>query len=147
MPPDVYERGIVSGNAFAARTAVTGSLVAILDATATGRALTLIAPLSRAVLRHDIHELLATSEPAAGPGQTVNAVSYLGFFAVEDGGIILAGDRVRIGDREVGQVAGFDLSHFPNHMNIVLRASALTTGKALGLTLRERVSFSSGSAC
>jgi len=143
MSKDVYERGLVSGQAFAARTAVVGRLVAVLDVRTAGRGLNLISPLSRAVLKYEIHELLVTLEPSAAPGKMVDEVAYLGFFEVREGGIILVGDRLIAGRREIGQIVGFDLTHFPNHMNIVARSATLATGHELGLQLGELITFSS----
>lgn len=144
MQKEVYERGLVTGQAFAARTPVSGRLVAVLDAEATGRGLNLIPPLSRAVVKHEIHELIVTPEPSAGPGSVVNDIAYLGFFEVEDGGIILVGDYLDVAGQRIGQVAGFDLTHFPNHMNIVVRGVEVATGRGLRLELGDIVSFNGG---
>lgn len=144
MQKEVYERGLVTGQAFAARTPVVGRLVAVLDAEATGRGLNLIRPLSRAVMKHEIHELIVTLEPSAGPGSIVNDIAYLGFFEVQDGGIILVGDYLDIAGRRIGQVAGFDLTHFPNHMNILVRGAEAATGRGLRLGLGDIVTFKGG---
>ncbi|MGQ9674610.1 MAG: DUF6917 domain-containing protein [Chloroflexota bacterium] len=144
MQKEVYERGLITGQAFAARTPVSGRLVAVLDAEATGRGLNLISPLSRAVVKHEIHELIVTPEPSAGPGSVVNDIAYLGFFEVEEGGIILVGDYLDVAGRRIGQVAGFDLTHFPNHMNIVVRGVEVATGRGLRLELGDVVSFDGG---
>lgn len=144
MQKEVYERGLVTGRAFAARTPVSGRLVAVLDAEATGRGLNLILPLSRAVVKHEIHELIVTPEPSAGPGSVVDDVTYLGFFEVQDGGIILVGDYLDVAGRRIGQVAGFDLTHFPNHLNIVLHSTDVATGHGLRLGLGDIVTFCGG---
>ena len=144
MQKEVYERGLITVQAFAARTPVSGRLVAVLDAEATGRGLNLISPLSRAVVKHEIHELIVTPEPSAGPGSVVNDIAYLGFFEVEEGGIILVGDYLDVAGRRIGQVAGFDLTHFPNHMNIVVRGVEVATGRGLRLELGDVVSFDGG---
>ncbi len=140
MQKDVYERGLATSRAYVARTPVVGRLVATLDLQASDRGLNLISPQSRAVLKHEIHELMTTAQTTA-PGSVVDDVSYLGFFEVQDGGIILVGDRLEIGGRQVGRVAGFDLSHFPNHMNIVLSSDTTATGQALHLQPGDTVVF------
>lgn len=85
----------------------------------------LIAPFSRGVLANEIHELMLTEEQGAGPGKTVNRVRIIGFLEVETGGIILLGDEVFIAGNRVGEVAGFSVTHMPNHMNIVIKVEKL----------------------
>jgi hypothetical protein len=98
---------------------------------------------SRALCQGEIHELALTDDPQAGPQHTVDRVAYLAFFSVERGGIVLVGDKVKIGERQIGEVAGFDNTHFPNHMNILIRAEARKTGPELGLGLEDQVTFAS----
>jgi uncharacterized protein YuzE len=69
-------------------------------------------------------------------------VAYIGFFEVEEGGIILVNDRVTVEGQEVGQVVGFDFTHAPNHLNILIRTEAPVTGAELGLKPGGRVVFS-----
>jgi len=97
---------------------------------------------SRAMPKGEIHELVATDDPRAGPGKVVDKVAYIGFFEVEKGGIILVNDRVRVEGQEVGQVVGFDFTHAPNHLNILIRATTPMTELELGLKLDGRVVFS-----
>lgn len=96
---------------------------------------------SRAVLRSEIHEIITTAE-TGGPGETVNDVSYVAFFEVSRGGILRVGDVVRIGDRVIGALAGFDVTHHPNHLNLVVRAVAARSGKDLAIPLEAKVRFS-----
>jgi uncharacterized protein YuzE len=97
---------------------------------------------SRAVPKGEIHELVATDDPQAKPGKVVDRVAYIGFFEVEEGGIILVNDRVTVEGQEIGQVVGFDFTHAPNHLNILIRAATPMTGPELGLKLGGRVVFS-----
>ncbi|NIN67426.1 MAG: hypothetical protein GTO63_22535 [Anaerolineae bacterium] len=84
-----------------------------------------------------------TDDPQAGPEYTVDKVAYLAFFSVEQGGIVLVGDRVTVGEVEIGEVVGFDLTHFPNHMNILVGAKERKTGLELELGLGDLVAFGS----
>jgi hypothetical protein len=112
---------------------VTGKLVCVLHARAANRGLELCPHPSRAVQRGEIHELILTAESDAAPGKTVNAIAYLGYFEVLEGGVMWVGDRACINGRQVGVLAGCDLTHFPNHMNIVLKTGAgLFTGAEAG---------------
>jgi uncharacterized protein YuzE len=72
----------------------------------------------------------------------VDRVAYIGFFEVEEGGIILVNDQVTVDGQEVGQVVGFDFTHAPNHLNILIRTATPMTGLELGLKLGGRVVFS-----
>jgi len=97
---------------------------------------------SRAVPAGEIHELALTDDPAAEPGARVDRVAYVGFVEIVRGGVILVGDRVTLGQRELGQVVGFDYTHFPNHMNILIRGPRLQTGRDLKVMVEESVIFS-----
>ncbi len=141
--PDPYAGGLVKGDgAYWKKVPVSGRLVAVLKLRVDGRGLELIKPASRAVIKGDVHELMVTDEQAE-PGRQVNRVAYLAFFEVLNSGIILRGDEVIIGSTAVGSLAGFDLTHFPNHLNIVLKSEAMKTGQELALNLGATIQFSS----
>lgn len=124
------------------KATVPGRVCAVLDARALERGLQLAPFPSRAVLKHEVHELILTAEAAAGPGAWVNQIAYLAFFEVLQSGILWAGDRVLIGGREVGRLAGYDLTHFPNHLNIIVKTSAkLLTGLEMGINLDDPLEF------
>lgn len=143
MSKEPHGSGILDKYPYAAKTDVVGKLVCILDARSEERGMELIIHPSRALRRGEIHELAITDDPEAGPEHTVDRVAYLAFFSVEEGGIVLVGDKVKVGKQEMGRVAGFDLTHFPNHMNILVRSTERKTGPELGLSLGDSVTFSS----
>lgn len=122
MCKEPYEAGLINRNIFTKKRAIIGELVCLVDLTLESRGLKLIFPYSRAVLANEIHELILTDERDAGPGKTVNRVSVIGFFEVKTGGIMVVGDKVSVGNRVIGEIAGFDVTHMPNHMNIVVKA-------------------------
>lgn len=140
MPNDPYASGKLKGNTYAAKTDVVGPLVVVLQGHMADRGLQLIAPVSRAVKRHEVHELIITDEAGAGPGKRVDNIAYLGFFTVEQSGVIVAGDNVYLDKKQIGRLAGFDDTHMPNHQNIVLYAanklSGVEQGAQLGMTVR-----------
>jgi len=144
MSKEPHAGGILDKYPYVAKSDVVGRIVTILDARAEERGLELVIHPSRAVSTGEIHELLATDDMNAAPGEVVDRVAYIAFFAVERGGVILVGDRVTLGGREVGRVAGFDMTHFPNHMNILLVAPEPKTGRQLEIGLGEEVVFAMG---
>jgi len=142
MSKEPHAGGILDKYPYVDKSDVVGRVVCILDARSENRGMELSIHPSRAVLRGEIHELVATDDPQAGPGKMVDGVAYIGFFEVEKGSLILVNDRVTVEGQEVGQVVGFDFTHAPNHLNILVRTEAPMTGPELGLTLGGRVVFS-----
>lgn len=136
-----YTGGVPPQNFFASRRPVGGKLVAVMQGRLDGRGLKLILQPSRAVCRGEIHELIVSTEQGIGPGSTVNRVTYIGFIEFDPGGVIYIGDTVRIGNMEIGRIAGFDSTHLPNHMNIVIAAAELKSGLERGLSLEQVVAI------
>jgi len=136
------ERVLDTDNPYFAKRPVEGRIVCVLDARSERRGMQLEPHPSRAVPAGEIHELALTDDPAAGPGARVERVAYVGFVEVVRGGVILVGDRVALGRRELGQVVGFDCTHFPNHMNILVRGPQWLTGREIETTVEEELCFS-----
>jgi len=143
MSKEPHGSGILDKYPYAAKSDVVGRFVCILDARSEERGMELTIHPSRAVCQGEIHELALTDDPNAAPDYTLNRVAYLAFFCVEQGGIVLVGDSVLVGDVELGKVVGFDVTHFPNHMNLVIGAKQRKTGPELGLNLDDFVTFRS----
>lgn len=122
------------------RMAVDAVFVAVMRLKLPDRGLQLIAQGSRCVRRFDVHELIVTTEKT-GPGGRAGAVAYLGFVEFQTGGVILYGDEVRLGDRIVGRIAGYDETHMPNHLNIVLTGDETASGVERGIRLGQAVRF------
>ncbi len=143
MSPDPYSANKLDTKfPCADKSVVNGKLCVILDARASERGLELAPYPSRAVLKNEVHELILTAEKEAGPGAKVNQISYLGYFVVEESGLLWAGDRVLVGGREIGRLAGYDMTHFPNHMNIVIKIEGdIYTGLEAGFKVGAPVSF------
>jgi enamine deaminase RidA (YjgF/YER057c/UK114 family) len=139
---DPYAAGKFISNPYACKNDIIGKLVVTLDGKLENRGLSLISPPSRCVCRHQIHELILTDEPAAMPGGQVDRIAYLGFFSVSEGGVILRGDTVWLDEQCIGAVAGFDETHMPNHLNIVISTTKLTTGLEAGARPGARLRFS-----
>lgn len=125
---DPYSNGILKVHPYVKKKDVTGELVAILEGSLENRGLHLIKPISRVLCEDEIHEIIVTDEQDAAPGKTVNAIAYLGFFEVKSGGVIVTGDEVYLKGHFIGTIAGFDETHMPNHINIIIKAPQRFTG-------------------
>jgi len=53
------------------------------------------------------------------------------------------GDKRITDGVKIGEVAGFNETHFPNHINIIIRVKKLITGLKMGLQLGSRIIFRS----
>jgi hypothetical protein len=132
---DPYKMGMFKANPYAKKTEIKGNLVVVLEGKLEGRNLQLITPISRALLKGEIHELILTDEEGAKPGVKVQAIAYLGFFEVTAGGVMVSGDELFLHSQLIGTVAGFDETHMPNHLNIVIKVPERKSGVELGAEL------------
>jgi hypothetical protein len=123
QPP--YDPKRITTDLYGDRLPVEGMIVAILHVSFKDRGLKLLDTKSRAVLKHEIHELMITNEKAAAPGGGADNVAAIAFFEVTKGGIIVTGDDVTISREKIGELVGYDMNHMPNHMNILIRALTL----------------------
>jgi hypothetical protein len=140
MMSDPYARNMFGQfNPYFAKRQISGDLAVVLDGTFDERGLELILPSSRAVKASEIHELILSDEPT-GPGQRVNRIAYVGFLEIKQGGVIIVGDTVHIGGKIIGTIAGFDETHMPNHLNIVL-AGERKTGRELELSVESAITI------
>lgn len=133
-----------AGVAVANKVAVRGHLVKLLFHRRTERGMTLIAERSRCVRAGEVHELLTTDHTGLVAGSRVDRVGFLGFVEIANAGVLDVGDRVLVGDRQVGVVAGFDACHFPNHYNVVVAAADLMTAADLALVPGQGIDFAPG---
>lgn len=143
MSPDPYAAKKLSTKyPCADKSIVNGKLCVILDARAQDRGLELVVFPSRAIQKYEIHEIILTAESSAGPGQKVNDISYLGYFEVLESGVLWVGDKVLVAGKEIGTLAGYDMTHFPNHMNIIIKIDGdLFTGLEAGIKVGAPISF------
>lgn len=140
--PDPHEQKRVTRDHYARKTEVNARLFTVLDWAVEDRDMTLLPHLSRAVRRGDILELAATDEAGSQPGGPIQRIAYLGFAEVLEAGLLLSGDDVTITGREtLGTVVGFDETHMPNHLNVILRVETRKTGREVDLKLDALVTF------
>jgi len=136
---DPHASGLVTKNTYSSKRKIQSSVVAVLQLEMEGRGLNLIKPISRAVKKNEIHELIVTDEKEAKPGAVVNRVSYIAFLEISQGGVIVVGDEVYWNNKLLGAVAGFDDTHMPNHQNIVLYSTKRVTGKDLHISIEDTI--------
>jgi hypothetical protein len=143
MCPDPYkDKQFDYGMPAKLKTPVVGKIVCVLHARAENRGLEICPYPSRAVLKNEIHELILTNEMDAGPKKTVNNISYLAFFEILESGILWSTDHVKINGKQIGTLAGYDFTHLPNHMNIVVKTPGdLYTGHESGLQTGDIITF------
>ncbi len=132
-----YDFRRITPGVYGNRRHVEGEVVAILHVSFQDRGLRLIETKSRAVRLHEIHELMITDEDAA-PGGGADRVRAVAFFEVTAPGLIVAGDRVTVGTKRLGTLAGYDETHMPNHMNVVVKAPTLDEPR---IKVGDRVRF------
>ena len=123
---DPYSRNMFGKqNPYYAKKPVFGRIVVVLDGVYENRGLNLIKPPSRALKNGEIHELILTDEQCF-PGDTVNRIAYLAFVEITQGSVSVQGDTVMIGSQQIGTIAGYDETHMPNHLNIVLNGKRVS---------------------
>ena len=135
-PP--YDPKLITDSVYGDRRPVTGEVVALLHITFEERGLKLIASRSRGLRGGEIHELMITDEEDAAPGGGADHVSAIAFFEVEQGGLAVVGDEVTVGGAVLGLVAGYDETHMPNHMNVLVKRGSLDI---LPLKVGDRIRF------
>jgi len=136
---DPYKRKLVNHDFYNSKVDIVGKVVVVLDGKLDNRELNLIQPISRAFAQHTIIELIGTNEQDAAPGKVVNNICYLGFVELQNGGVILTGDKVFWNDKEIGEIAGYDDTHMPNHQNTIIKMNTRISGKELGIKLNDKL--------
>ncbi|GBF34785.1 hypothetical protein DCCM_3905 [Desulfocucumis palustris] len=136
-----YQSGFFKSNPYAVKREVQGRLAVVLRGKLDNRGLNLITPISRAVQKNEIHELILTDEEGAVPGSRVDGIAYLGFVEIITGGVLVAGDEFICNGEFLGRVAGFDETHLPNHLNIVISSHKRIDGMELEVPLEAVIVF------
>lgn len=126
---------------YAANRPVEGEIVTVLDSMHDARGLKLMPTYSRALPQHSVHELIATDEVDKQPGQSADRIAYLAFFEVVRGGCVLVGETLLLEGEPIGTVLGFDETHEPNHLNIIIGVARRRTGRELQFGLGRRIRF------
>lgn len=120
-----YDFRRITPSVYGDKRPVEGEVVAILHVKFKDRGLEFIQTKSRAVKLNEIHELMITDEQEAAPGGGADRVRAIAFFEITRSGLIVVGDEVTIEDRKLGTLAGYDVTHMPNHINVVVKSESL----------------------
>ena len=147
-----YQAKKIPEHPWPAKRPVIAKVVAVTGLRLMKRGTWLIHPRTRALRTNDIVELTITDEQTAAPGIQINSVLYIGFIEVAQGGVVVAGDPVKIGRTVIGEVAGFSDIHYPNHLNVIAEGTEKFASKyihpnkdaaivKLGFELEDRVVF------
>ena len=126
---------------YAANRPVKGAVVTVLDSTHEARGLKLISTYSRALPKNSIHEIIATDETGKKPGDTADKIAYLAFFEVTRGGCIIVGETLFVDGQAIGEIIGFDETHEPNHINIIIGVKSRQTGPQLRIKAGSKIKF------
>lgn len=138
---DPYEEKLITGSLCSKKALVRGRVVAVMDGKLSHRGLQSIISPTRVLLSSEIHELIVTDEEDAGPGKAVNRIAYIGFFELENGGVVAKGDKVTLKRKTIGEIVGFDETHAPNHLNIIIKSSKRKSGEELGVELGDMLTI------
>ena len=120
-----YDFKRITPSVYGDKRPVEGEIVAILHVKFDDRGLEFIPTKSRAVKVNEIHELMMTDEQEAAPGGSANRVRAIAFFEITKSGLIVVGDDVTIEGKRLGSLAGYDVTHMPNHINVVVKTENL----------------------
>lgn len=124
-----------------AKREVGGAIVKVLRHRRDDRGMRLEPYTSRCVRSGEVHELVATDQATAAPGDPIDRVAFLGFAEISAAGVIDRGDEVWIDGTLAGTLLGFDACHFPNHYNILIATDQPRSGSELGLLPDREVRF------
>jgi len=141
MPKKVATTRFVSLATYAANRPVKGEVVTVLNSSHEQRGLKLITTYSRALPKNSIHELIATDETDKKPGDKAHRIAYLAFFEVSRGGCIIVGETLFVNGKAIGQIIGFDETHEPNHINIIIGVKKRQTGPQLKIKVGSKIKF------
>jgi hypothetical protein len=120
-----YDFRRITTSIYGDKRPVEGEIVAVLHIEFYDRGLELIQTKSRTVKLNEIHELMITDEKEAAPGGGADRVRAVAFFEITRSGLIVMGDNVTIEEKKLGTLAGYDVTHMPNHINVVVKAETL----------------------
>ena len=138
---DPYEKGMFKESPYYEKSDIKGNLVVVLQGKFEDRGLCLIKPVSRCVSKHEVSELIVSDEPDIKAGGQVNKIAYIGFVEITQSGVIIIGDKVYAAGDCIGSIAGFDETHMPNHLNIIIGSDKRADGAQLGLKPGDIIEF------
>ena len=95
---------------------------------------------TRCVQQGEVHELVCLYEDNQGRID-LNDAWYLGFIEFCQSCVLAKGMRVEINGECVGRLVAFDMTHAPNHLNILLAHPSPRTGREKNIQIGENAIF------
>ena len=120
-----YDFRRITPGVYGDKRPVEGEVVAVLHVKFEDRGLKFIQTKSRTMKLNEIHELMITDEQDAAPGGGAGRVRAIAFYEITKSGLIIVGDEITIEGKKLGTLAGYDVTHMPNHINVVVRTETL----------------------
>lgn len=120
---------------FSDKQPVRARWIAVMNHVRTKRCIVLTDFRTRCVQSGEIHEFITCESSTSGV--PIDDVSYLGFAEIVDGGVLQIGDEIQLNDKLAVRILGFDYTHMPNHMNILVVAPNRVTGSEAGLRVGQ----------
>ena len=117
-----------------------GRLLTVHGTVIKNRGLKPIIQKTRAIKAGEIHELILT-DSIIDNNRIINNAAYIGFVVFLTSGLLKNEDKLYIRNNEIGVVIGFDETHIPNHLNILIYSKKFKTGLDLGLNCGNVVYF------
>lgn len=137
---DPYKNGMDPDEYYHMRRTLIGEIVCVMRNSVNKRGILLIDQPTRALRQYEIVELIATEETITND-KVINSISYVGFIEIKSGGVVKKGDTLFVGDRGIGKVLGYDETHMPNHLNLIVETKNRKTGLELGIQLNDVVTI------
>jgi hypothetical protein len=95
---------------------------------------------TRCIQDGEIHELVYVAESPDGLID-LNDAWYLGFIKFPQGGVLAKGMTIEINGQGKGKLIGFDETHFPNHLNLLISDQNPQNGQDMSLKLNDSCDF------
>lgn len=124
-----------------AKRELTANVVLVYRHRRAGRGMELSPFNTRCVRRGEIHEIVLTAGDRADGDPVVADVAYLGFAEFQHGGVLVVGDEVTWRGQILGNLLGFDMSHTPNHLNVIVATPAPASGEDMGVAVEDPLRF------
>jgi hypothetical protein len=139
---DPYNTGTIPPYIYYDKKQIKGEIIAVMDALLENRALKIIPQPTRVLQKYEIIELI-TTENNSDSNEIINSIAYLGFIEIQEGGVLRSKDTLSISGHIIGEVLGFDETHMPNHLNVIIKVKQRKSGKDLHLIVGKKLLFTS----
>jgi hypothetical protein len=95
---------------------------------------------TRCIQQGQIHELVVVLENEEGL-INLNDAWYLGFIEFKESCVLAKGMSAEIDGQQRGTLIGFDITHIPNHFNILIASKTPQTGRSAGVKIKVQCFF------